>query len=78
MCNDTMVTNVNNWKELTMNRKAWNDLLRKPKPTRGCRVKGRRSRNVCVYVCIILGKKNFTFLSLYYEVLRSAVNNSWL
>jgi len=33
---------------------------------------------MCVYVCIILGKKNFTFLSLYYEVLRSAVNNSWL
>ena len=62
MCNDTMVTNVNNWKELTMNRKAWNDLLRKPKPTRGCRVKGRRSRNVCVCVYYSREKKLYIFI----------------
>jgi hypothetical protein len=31
MCNDTKVMNVNSWKELTLNRKAWNDLVEKAK-----------------------------------------------
>jgi hypothetical protein len=31
-----MVKNVNNSKEMALNRKAYNDLVEKDKPTKGC------------------------------------------
>jgi hypothetical protein len=31
VCNDVMVLNVKNWKELASNRKAWNDVVDKAK-----------------------------------------------
>jgi hypothetical protein len=33
---DMEVLKLKNWKELTINRKQWNKLLEKPKPTPGC------------------------------------------
>ena len=41
--------NVNNWEELALIRKAWNDLVEKAKTHKA----NTRSRNVCV--CVILG-----------------------
>jgi hypothetical protein len=31
VCNDMKLMNVKNWKELALNRKAWNDLFEKAK-----------------------------------------------
>ena len=35
---------VNNWKELTLKRKAWNDLAEKTKAHKRCKANGRRRR----------------------------------
>jgi hypothetical protein len=34
-CSDLKVMNVNNWKELALNRKAWNDLVETAKTHKG-------------------------------------------
>jgi hypothetical protein len=44
------VMNVKNWKELAVNRKVWNDLVEKSKPTKGCKADGRRGRYI--YMCV--------------------------
>jgi hypothetical protein len=40
-CKDIKKPNVNNWKELALNRKAWNELAEKP---RSCEANARRRR----------------------------------
>jgi hypothetical protein len=42
VCDDLKVLKVRNWKQLTMDRKAWSDFLRKLKPTKGCNVNERK------------------------------------
>jgi hypothetical protein len=37
VCDDLKVLKVRNWKELAKDRKVWNDLSEKPKPTKGCK-----------------------------------------
>jgi hypothetical protein len=45
VCDDLKVLKVRNWEELAMDRKAGMTCLRKPKPTKGCSVNGRRKIN---------------------------------
>jgi hypothetical protein len=42
VCDDLKVLKVRNWKTLVTARKVWNDLSKKPKPTKSCSSNGRR------------------------------------
>jgi hypothetical protein len=43
VCNDMKVVNEKNWKELALNRKAWNDVVEKCKQSY-CKKKKRKNK----------------------------------
>jgi hypothetical protein len=57
VCDDQKVLKVRNWKELAMDRKAWNDLSEKAKTTKGCSANGRK---MAITAYIVLSFSTFT------------------
>jgi hypothetical protein len=57
VCDDLKVLKVRNWKELAMDRKAWNDLSEKAKTTKGCSANGRK---MAITAYIVLPFSTFT------------------
>jgi hypothetical protein len=68
MCNDLKVPKVRNWKELATDRKVWNDLSEKAKPTKGCSALGRRRNSRRVICEPVFNVKLVAFFPVLHEI----------